>query len=76
VRLGALQGAAGSGIGSALIGLGNNPYVQQGLNQYFNPPQTPVFSDAYQASIPGAINPLDISIHKCLLVQELLKIKE
>ena len=48
-----LQGAAGSGIGSALIGLGNNPYVQQGLNQYFNPPQTPVFSDAYQASIPA-----------------------
>ena len=46
-----LQGAAGSGIGSALIGLGNNPYVQQGLDRYFNPPQTPVFSDAYQASI-------------------------
>jgi hypothetical protein len=47
-----LQGAAGSGLGSALIGLGNNPYVQQGLDRYFNPPQTPVFSDAYQASIP------------------------
>ena len=47
----AMQSGAGSGIGSALIGLGNNPYVQQGLNQYFNPPQTPVFSDAYQASI-------------------------
>ena len=47
-----LQGAAGSGIGSALIGLGNNPYVQQGLDRYFNPPQQQTFSDAYQASIP------------------------
>jgi hypothetical protein len=32
-----IQGAAGSGVGSALIGLGNNPYVGYGLNQYFNP---------------------------------------
>ncbi len=47
----AIQSGAGSGIGSALIGLGNNPYVGYGLNKYFNPPQTPVFSDAYQASI-------------------------
>jgi hypothetical protein len=46
-----LQGAAGSGLGSALIGLGNNPYVQQGLDRYFNPPQQQAFSDAYQASI-------------------------
>ena len=47
----AIQSGAGSGLGSALIGLGNNPYVGYGLNKYFNPPQTPVFSDAYQASI-------------------------
>jgi hypothetical protein len=47
----AIQAGAGSGVGSALIGLGNNPYVGYGLNKYFNPPQTPVFSDAYQASI-------------------------
>jgi len=46
-----LQSTAGSGLGSALTGLGNNPYVGYGLNKYFNPPQTPVFSDAYQASI-------------------------
>jgi hypothetical protein len=46
-----LQSTAGSGLGSALTGFGNNPYVQQGLDRYFNPPQTPVFSDAYQASI-------------------------
>jgi hypothetical protein len=47
-----IQGASGqSGLGAALTGFGNNPYVQQGLQQYFNPPQTPVFSDAYQASI-------------------------
>ena len=48
-----LQAVSGqSGLGSALTGFANNPYVQQGLNKYFNPPQTPVFSDAYQASIP------------------------
>jgi hypothetical protein len=48
----AIQGASGqSGLGAALTGFANNPYVQQGLNKYFNPPQTPVFSDAYQASI-------------------------
>ena len=46
-----LQGAAGSGLGAALTGFGNNPYVQQGLNQYFNPPQQQTFSNAYQASI-------------------------
>ena len=46
-----LQSTAGSGLGSALTGFANNPYVQQGLEKYFNPPQTPVFSDAYQASI-------------------------
>ena len=47
-----LQAASGqSGLGAALTGFGNNPYVQQGLERYFNPPQTPVFSDAYQASI-------------------------
>ena len=48
----AIQGAAGSGVGSALIGLGNNPYVGYGLNQYLNPPQQQTLSDAYQASIP------------------------
>jgi hypothetical protein len=48
-----LQAVSGqSGLGAALTGFANNPYVQQGLNKYFNPPQTPVFSDAYQASIP------------------------
>ena len=47
-----LQSTAGSGLGSALIGLGNNPYVGYGLNKYFNPPQQQAFSDAYQASIP------------------------
>lgn len=31
-----IQGAAGSGLGSALIGLGNNPYVGYGLGQYMN----------------------------------------
>ena len=46
-----LQSTAGSGFGKALMGLADNPYVQQGLERYFNPPQTPVFSDAYQASI-------------------------
>jgi hypothetical protein len=33
-----LQGTAGSGLGAALTGLGNNPYVGYGLNQYFNKP--------------------------------------
>ena len=48
-----LQAASGqSGLGAALTGFGNNPYVQQGLNQYFNPPQQQTFSNAYQASIP------------------------
>ena len=47
-----LQGTAGSGLGKALIGLADNPYVQQGLDKYFNPPQQQAFSDAYQASIP------------------------
>jgi hypothetical protein len=47
----AIQAGAGSNVGSALIGFGNNPYVQQGLNKYFNPPQQQTFSDAYQASI-------------------------
>lgn len=48
-----LQAASGqSGLGAALTGLGNNPYIQQGLNRYFNPPQQQAFSDAYQASIP------------------------
>jgi gas vesicle protein len=47
-----LQSTAGSGLGAALTGLGNNPYIQQGLNRYFNPPQQQAFSDAYQASIP------------------------
>ena len=46
-----LQSTAGSGVGKTLMGLADNPYVQQGLERYFNPPQTPVFSDAYQASI-------------------------
>lgn len=32
----AMQSGAGSGIGSALIGLGNNPYVGYGLGQYMN----------------------------------------
>jgi hypothetical protein len=32
----ALQGTAGSGIGSALIGFGNNPYAQQGAVNAFN----------------------------------------
>ena len=50
----ALQGAAGSGFGKGLIGLADNPYVQQGLQQYFAPSpfKTSAFSDAYQASIP------------------------
>jgi len=47
-----LQGTAGSGVGKALMGLADNPYVQQGLEKYFNPPQQQAFSDAYQASIP------------------------
>jgi hypothetical protein len=47
-----LQGAAGSDLGKALIGLSDNSYIQQGLNKYFNPPQQQAFSDAYQASIP------------------------
>ena len=47
-----LQSTAGSGLGAALTGLGNNPYVGYGLNKYFNPPQQQAFSDAYQASIP------------------------
>ena len=48
-----LQAASGqSGLGAALTGLGNNPYVGYGLNKYFNPPQQQAFSDAYQASIP------------------------
>ena len=48
-----LQAVSGqSGLGSALTGFANNPYVQQGLNQYFNPPQQQTFSNAYQASIP------------------------
>jgi hypothetical protein len=47
-----LQSTAGSGVGKALMGLGDNPYVQQGLEKYFNPPQQQAFSDAYQASIP------------------------
>ena len=48
-----LQAVSGqSGLGSALTGFANNPYVQQGLNKYFNPPQQQAFSDAYQASIP------------------------
>jgi hypothetical protein len=33
-----LQSTAGSGLGAALTGLGNNPYVGYGLNQYFNKP--------------------------------------
>jgi hypothetical protein len=34
-----LQAASGqSGLGAALTGLGNNPYVGYGLNQYFNKP--------------------------------------
>jgi len=34
-----IQGAAGqSGLGSALSGFANNPYVGYGLNQYFNKP--------------------------------------
>ena len=32
----AMQSGTGSGIGSALIGLGNNPYVGYGLGQYMN----------------------------------------
>ena len=47
----ALQSTAGSGFGKALIGLADNPYVQQGLEKYFNPSRGPVFTDAYQASI-------------------------
>ena len=48
-----LQAASGqSGLGAALTGFANNPYVQQGLNKYFNPPQQQAFSDSYQASIP------------------------
>ena len=47
----AIQGAAGSGIGKSLIGLADSDRTQQALERYFNPPQTPVFSDAYQASI-------------------------
>ena len=50
-----LQAASGqSGLGAALTGFGNNPYVQQGLQQYFAPSpfKTSAFSDAYQASIP------------------------
>jgi hypothetical protein len=46
-----LQSTAGSGFGKALMGLADNPYVQQGLERYFNPPQQQAFSDAYQASI-------------------------
>jgi len=32
----AMQSGTGSGIGSALMGLGNNPYVGYGLGQYMN----------------------------------------
>jgi hypothetical protein len=46
-----LQSTAGSGFGKALMGLADNPYVQQGLEKYFNPSRGPVFTDAYQASI-------------------------
>jgi len=47
----AIQSTAGSGIGKSLIGLADSDRTQQALERYFNPPQTPVFSDAYQASI-------------------------
>jgi hypothetical protein len=47
-----LQSTAGSGFGKALMGLADNPYVQQGLERYFKPTQQQAFSDAYQASIP------------------------
>ncbi len=38
-----LQSTAGSGFGKALMGLADNPYVQQGLEKYFNPPQQQAF---------------------------------
>jgi hypothetical protein len=33
----AIQGSAGSGFGKALIGLSDNPYIQQGVQKYFAP---------------------------------------
>ena len=56
-----LQSTAGSGLGSALIGLGNNPYVQQGLNKYFNPPQQQGFNDRYRSSAfdASSADPMD-----------------
>ena len=48
-----IQGAAGSGIGSALTGFANNPYVGYGLNQYFNPPKQLDYSLSTPTSTGG-----------------------
>lgn len=48
-----LQSTAGSGLGAALTGLGNNPYVGYGLNQYFNPPKVADYSLATPTSTGG-----------------------
>ena len=49
-----LQAASGqSGLGAALTGLGNNPYVGYGLNQYFNPTKTLDYSMATPTATGG-----------------------
>ena len=49
-----IQAASGtSGIGSALTGFANNPYVAYGLNQYFNPTKTLDYSMATPTATGG-----------------------
>jgi hypothetical protein len=48
-----LQGTAGSGVGKALMGLADNPYVGYGLNQYFNPPKQLDYSLSTPTSTGG-----------------------
>jgi len=49
-----LQATSGqSGLGAALTGLGNNPYVGYGLNQYFNPTKTLDYSMATPTATGG-----------------------
>lgn len=48
-----LQSTAGSGFGKALMGLADNPYVQQGLEKYFTSPKDPNFyydDDSFNSS--------------------------
>jgi hypothetical protein len=49
-----LQAASGqSGLGAALTGFANNPYVGYGLNQYFNPPKQLDYSLSTPTSTGG-----------------------